>query len=301
MEIIGILPFSEEKNGWQKIINECFFINNWIINIEKISFSHFNNYQVDQVIEILNVLIESNTEKNIIINLEKIYSENELSEVEKIIKKFKKYSNVYYSYSDFGTYQLLLDAKIKRNIYHASTMITNYEDANLAIKENQLLIMGKEISREELAKIDHYLHKKIAIDVFGKFPIFYSKRMLLSNYFKYRKYDVLPNLSVSDRDYSLVEEFRNEEYPITEADETIVYEPFFYCLGSEINDFKKIGWITIYPQFLKIEEYIKILKIYQQYLDNDFQLIDGVSIEEKLSEIVPIYKGKLIEKTVLRK
>lgn len=288
MKIIGVLP----NKNYNNFFNNCPFVDAWIVNIKGLSFSHFNNFSVKELEELLNF-----QDKKYILNLEKIYSEDEIIEVQKFIKKYKKYHNVYFSYSDLGTLQMLNDEGVKNTIYHASTMITNLEDTEISIEENQLFIMGKEISYDEICYIDNHLSKKIGIDAFGKFPIFYSKRHLLTTYFDYRKYQNLPD----ELNYSLVEEFRNDEYPITEQEETLVYEPFFYVLGSELKSFSKIEWIVIHNEFLDNDVYEKILKLYYEFLTNDFVCQNGLSIEENISMYVPTYKGKLEEKTILRK
>ncbi len=284
MKIIGTLV----KNDYIKLFKECSFVDTWFLNIEKISYSHFNNFRIEEIENILD-----NYHYKFIINLEKVYSEKELHLVKLIIVKFKNNDNVYFSYSDFGVLQLLLDEKVTRKIYHSSTMMTNSNDIEIALLENEKIIMGKEISLTELLEIDKKLTKKIAIDVFGKFPIFYSKRKLLSTYFKYRNYDYLP----TDLDYSLVEEFRDDEYPITEQNETLVYEPYFYVLGNELKEFNNIDEIAIYPQFLDTNEYIRIIKLYHHFINHHFKIED--SFDDSLN--VLYYKGKLTEKTILKK
>ena len=288
MKIIGVLP----NKDYNKLFNNCPFVDAWIVNIDGLSFSHFNNFSFNELEELFNF-----QDKKYILNLEKIYSENEISKVQNFIEKYKTYHNVYFSYSDLGTLQMLNDAHVKNTIYHSSTMITNLEDAEIAIAENQLFIMGKEISYDEICYIDSHLPKKIGIDAFGKFPIFYSKRHLLTTYFNYRKYQNLPN----DLNYSLVEEFRDDEYPITEQEETLVYEPFFYTLGSELKNFSMIEWIVIHSEFLSSDTYEIILKLYYKFIKNNFACQNGLTIEENISMYVPTYKGKLEEKTILRK
>lgn len=284
MKIIGTLV----TNDYEKLLNECSFIDTWFLNIEKISFSHFNNFTIQEVQNILNKY-----DYKFIINLEKIYSEDELIIVKSVISKFKDNNKVYFSYSDFGILQLLTEENITRKIYHTSTMLTNTKDIEIALLENEKIIMGKEISLNELFEIDKNLTENIAIDAFGKFPIFYSKRKLLSTYFKYRNYDFL----TTDLDYALVEEFRDDEYPITEQNETLVYEPYFYVLGSELKNFNHIDEIAVYPQFLDIDEYIKVLNLYHSFINNHFE--NTKPFEEYLN--VLYYKGKLAEKTILKK
>lgn len=286
MRIIGTLVTKDYK----KLLRECSFIDTWFLNIKNLSYSHFNNFSCEEIDEII-----KNENKCFILNLEKLYSEEELDNVKQIIQKYKINKNIAFSYSDMGVYQLLIDENVSRTIYHSSTMITNIFDLKIVLSENEDIIMGKEISFDELLEIDQKLPKKISIDAFGKFPIFYSKRKLLSTYFKYRQYDYSPN----DLDYALVEEFRSDEYPITEQNETIVYEPFFYVLGTELKSFQNIENIVIYPQFLDLDDYIRIINLYYDFINNQIEKLEYSNFEDNLK--IPYYKGKLTEKTILKK
>ena len=153
--------------------------------------------------------------------------------------------------------------------------------------ENSNVILGKEISYEELKNINSNLSRKTYIDAFGKFPIFYSRRNLISTYFEFRGISDNPK----DLDYTLIEEFRNEEYPITELDSFTVYDTAFYCLGNELQSLNNIDKAYLSSNFIDIDTYNKVIDIY----------INGVNIDESVSNLVEIYKGKLTEKTILIK
>ena len=121
----------------------------------------------------------------------------------------------------------------------------------------------------------------------GKFPIFYSRRNLISTYFEFRGIKDNPK----DLDYTLIEEFRNEEYPITESDNFTVYDTAFYCLGNELKELKNIEKVYLSSNFIDIDTYNKVIDIY----------LNEENIDKSVSSIVEIYKGKLTEKTILIK
>ena len=135
--------------------------------------------------------------------------------------------------------------------------------------------------------INNKLPRKAYIDAFGKFPIFYSRRNLISTYFEFRGINDNPK----DLDYTLIEEFRNEEYPITEEDSFTVYDTAFYCLGDELKELQNIERVYLASNFLNLEDYNKIIDIY----------LKEENIDQEVSKIVDIYKGKLSEKTILIK
>lgn len=260
----------------------------WIIGIKGISYNMCNEFSLEEAITILNENYRFG------INLERIFHEDDLPYLIEILKKLPLQKITYFFYSDLGVYQILKELNlVDKAVYHASTMLTNYDDLEYALAENTNVVLGKELTSEEIKKIDERLTKNIMIDTFGKFPIFYSRRKLISTYFAYRNLDEDSN----KRNYSLIEEFRTaEEYPIIENNGTTVYEPFFYAIGKELSDLKHISYLLLYGSFLETDKFIKIIEIYHQFIKDN-----QVDIEEELSKIVPIYKGKLLEKTVLRK
>ena len=257
----------------------------YLLGISKFSYNISETYSLCEIKEIIRNLKEHNNQ--IIINLEKIMYDEDLNELLPILKELEHFVD-YITYSDLGVFQLIKENNLNiKVIYHASTMITNLNDILFMLSENDNIILGKEISFEELLYIDSKLNKKVFIDAFGKFPIFYSRRHLLSTYLEFRNIDINPN----DLDYSLVEEFRSENYPIVENDGTIVYESSYYCLGTELKSLNNIGCCYLSSNFISLDDYEKIINCY---------LNDNYS-DLAINEIVPIYKGKLSEKTILIK
>ena len=258
----------------------------YLLGINDFSYNMPEVYELEELVDVVKILKEKNNV--VIVNLEKIMYDKDLALLLPVLKVFEEINVDYITYSDLGVYQLIKDENISlKVIYHASTLITNLCDVKLMLEENDNIILGKEISFQELKKIDYGINKNVLIDAFGKFPIFYSRRHLLSTYLEYRKNDLNPK----DFDYSLVEEFRAEDYPIIESDGTIVYEHSYYALASELKDLEHIECVYLSSNLIDLDDYSKVVNL---YLSNE-------ATDENLSQIVPIYKGKLTEKTILIK
>ena len=258
----------------------------YLLGISYFSYNMPEVYELNELAEIVKQL--KNKNNVVIVNLEKIMYDKDLVLLLPILKVLEEINVDYITYSDLGVYQLIKDENISlKVIYHASTLITNLCDVKLMLEENDNIILGKEISFQELKKIDSGISENVFIDAFGKFPIFYSRRHLLSTYLEYRKNDLNPK----DSDYSLVEEFRSEDYPIVESDGTIVYEHSYYALASELKELNHIDSVYLSSNLIDLDKYLKVVKL---YLSNE-------ATDENLSKIVPIYKGKLTEKTILIK
>lgn len=258
----------------------------YLLGISYFSYNMPEVYELNELAEIVKQL--KNKNNVVIVNLEKIMYDKDLVLLLPILKVLEEINVDYITYSDLGVYQLIKDENISlKVIYHASTLITNLCDVKLMLEENDNIILGKEISFQELKKIDSGISENVFIDAFGKFPIFYSRRHLLSTYLEYRKNDLNPK----DSDYSLVEEFRSEDYPIVENDGTIVYEHSYYALASELKELNHIDSVYLSSNLIDLDKYLKVVNL---YLSNE-------ATDENLSKIVPIYKGKLTEKTILIK
>lgn len=258
----------------------------YLIGLNNFSYNTLYKFQLEEVLEIISFLHC----KNIVcgVNLEKIMFDQDLENLKNVLVLLEKASVDFITYSDLGVYQLVKELKLNINtIYHASTLITNYHDIELILLENSNVILGKEISFEELKFIDHKLSKKTYIDAFGKFPIFYSRRKLISTYFEFREINDNPK----DLDYTLIEEFRDEEYPITEEESFTVYDTAYYCLGNELKELNNIEKVYLSSNFISEEEYNKVIDIY----------LNEIDIDQNLSSFLKIYKGKLSEKTILIK
>lgn len=269
-------------------LNQKLNVDIWIVGLKDHSFNCSSEYSVEE----LKNLLKLKSQIPIALNLEKIYHNEDYEKLEKVFQTILIDKFDYFFYSDFGMYYFLKEHNLaQKAIYHCSTMLTNYYDLEYALNENANVVLGKELSLVEITEIDAKLSRKIMIDAFGKFPIFYSKRNLLSLYFTYRDLSYNPK----DNDYSLIEETRTEAYPICEKDGTIIFENKYYYFGLELLKFKNIEYALILGGFLTEAEYLEILSLHYQMYQT------GLNIDSKINDIVPTYQGKLTTKTVIRK
>ncbi|XMB66146.1 U32 family peptidase [Mycoplasmatota bacterium zrk1] len=207
--------------------------------------------------------IIKNTNKNVYVNVDKIFNESELDEVKQFLIELKRLNidGIYYSDMSVFTISEELDI-IDKLIYNPGTLVTNYEDAlfylRLGVKR---VCLAREITLADILKIMEY-STDIEVIIHGNLNMFYSKRNLLTNFFEFTNQEVR-------KKGHLVEEIRSERYPITE-DETGTH----IFQGEILNSFKELMYfknITVrIDGFLQDEKYIEDVTNIYANLRNDF-------------------------------
>lgn len=235
------------------------------------------------------------------INFSRIFHEEDMEELEYNLQEAVKRNVSHLFFSDLGVYVLAREYGLEHKlIYNALTYLTNTEDVNDYLKLGESLIVSADLSLDEQLQIVSRAQKPVIVFAFGKYAIFHSKRELLTNYLKYRQNN---SLTVSNnKNFSIIEEFRNEHYPIVEDENgTHVFLPKFYCLLKELPLFplEKLSGIYLGTNFLAPEQIEVLMSVYSR------ALIDPSKADELYAEleqsIHDLGEGLRNRKTVLTK
>lgn len=121
-------------------------------------------------------------------------------------------------FGDIAVYQTAKKYRlVDRLIYHPETLNTNYYDpifwGKLGIKG---LMIAKEITLEDMEQMHAHSPIELSIIGHGHLNMFHSRRPLIENFFKYNKEEY--DQYIRNRNLRLVEEIRNESYPIFQDD-----------------------------------------------------------------------------------
>jgi putative protease len=262
----------------------------FLVNYEGLSFNAFDTFSISEIETLFNMNV------NLILNAEKLFSDKELEEVKGLLSTRIFDYVKYITYSDFGLKELLIEFGYeKKLIFRAPTYLTNHSDINLYNQINEYVVVSTEISNEELTGVLKNVNKPVIIDLFGKSTIFYSRRKLITNYFKYR------NLEYDSKKetYSVIEELRNDSMRIIENETgSRIVEPHFHCLAEELVNFENVSFGIISLESLNIKQSVAVVDAYINLLTNN-------NVEEfynKLNEgKIDYYKGAYNIKSVLLK
>ena len=172
MQLIVELNDLKALKDYQKLSNLAYIL----IGIKDLSLTPAATFDFDEIDTIIEELNSFKKDVGIIVNAERLYTDQELLKAKNIIEKLKTKKIAYFTYSDFGFYQMMKDNFKYDLIYRAPTYLTNYYDINLQAENNSYVVASSEITKEELAEIDKQVNNDYIIDLFGRHACFYSKR-----------------------------------------------------------------------------------------------------------------------------
>lgn len=215
----------------------------FLIGVEGFSSETYKQYTIEETKE----LIKELKEKQVLsfIDLTSIYHDEDLEKVNQLINDLNADG---YFYSDLGIMEFI---PFEKRFYYSQTYITNKYDLNIALSENKNVLISPNLSSDELKAFDY--NQNIFLIGFGTWEIFHSRRPLLSNYFKYR------NMNSDLTDYSIMEEFRNDTYPIVENNGFKVFLNDYFCLNELHTDNLIIKTFN-----LELELTIKIINSFKE-------------------------------------
>lgn len=165
-----------------------------------------------------------NLGKKAYVYVNKLFTQFELEGLEEHLIYLHKIKVDGIYFSDMAVYQIA-----KRNefenilIYHPDTLSVNSKDA-LIMKELNVasVVLSKDITLENILEIGDKVPSYLTLFSYGHFPLFYSKRKLIKNYFDYYEKDA--EKYIENKNLTARELTRNELYPIYQDDNgTIIY------------------------------------------------------------------------------
>lgn len=189
---------------------------------------------------------------------------------------------------------LLLAKKYFPNIklhINTGTTITNKMTIEYWEKKGiNRAVVANELSLDEISYIKKNTEIEIEVQIQGLTSIFYSKRKLLTNYFKYIKKDDLYEI-LKDKDLFLREQMRpDEKYPVVQDRHgTHVMSNQDICMIEYLKEILEISIdsLKINGFLYALEELVEITKIYRKAIDKIYanEPVDSLILE--LNTILP--------------
>lgn len=260
---------------------KCIDTDGFLIGTDKISSEVFVKFPKEKVLEFVKEVHQN--KKIVILDATNIFHDQDLAEIKEILDYLSEVDFV--MYNDLAIMNMV---PIEKRIYYSTTYITNLYDFDIVKEENAYVVVSPELSFEELKAFNQ--KDGSFIIGFGTWEIFHSRRRLLSNYFKYRKTDYFNGR------YHIIEEFRNEMYPIVEDEGTKIYLNGYYYLASELKELSKNILLKTFD--LEYENVVKIVHAYNEAIING----DYEKLERIIKEFpIDTNKGLLYEESILTK
>ena len=195
----------------------------------------------------------------------------EIEQLTKELLQFKDF-NVLYYITDLGLARILkTNNLISKTIYDPITMITNSLDAaNYYSYGFNSIGLSNEITVNDLVKIIDKTNSKVFYQVFGHRLMLHSRRKLVS------LYGEKIGREIDKSNMRIVEATRNDSYPIIENDKgTYIYRSYLISLLKEIKNLN-LEYAYLESFNIKTDNYIKVLEIFNKYLNDEFSLNQAI-------------------------
>lgn len=228
-------------------LNDCDYykkigINNFLFAINDFSIG-YKNFDLDEINKI-------NGNKFLLIN--RIFNNEDCEKFKRIIPKLTNFNGIIFE--DIGVYNMLKDININL-IWNQSHFATNFSSINHWLDLTHSAVISNELTSIEVSDILNNSKKPLVLNIFGKNPIMYSRRTLLSNFEK--------NFNLNEtKEIILKEPITNNEFKTIESDKgTFILNNKYFNIIPYLKEFNddKILYYLIYPNNLNKEEIIEII------------------------------------------
>lgn len=247
MSNLVVIP--NKKEDLNIILNKN--IKGIILGIKDLSIYELS-LDIDSIIE-----IASNTDKKIYVAINKMIHNKDLELVDNVLSKIKN-SKIYgILFYDLGVFNLIKKLDIDKELIISQEHLNASTKSNLFYYNKGIIssYITSDITFEEIKNIKNNTKMNIYYTVYGYLPIFYSRRLLLTNYFKYIDKDM------NDNRYYI---FNNDlRYMIIEHNYgTIIYSPL-------VNLLNKKKELDIIDNLVIDLSYTDDYDIIDRYINND--------------------------------
>ena len=192
---------------------ECADIQSVLLPIESISDHSDRQYRLSQLPEIIEALHQKGKQGYAWFN--RFFFDDEVDHFRAVLKQVVEMGVDGIAYMDLGISKLLDELQLTvEKIYISDPSVTNSEDLKIFAQFNDKVLLGRELTTEELVQMARVLPDCSLVSIYGHQVMSISRRPLLSAYGQFVGIDVDQH-----KIYMLKEEHRQEPYMIYE-DET---------------------------------------------------------------------------------
>ncbi len=218
-------------------------INNFLFAVDNFSIG-YNTFKITD-------LINLDIKKYLLIN--RIFNNEDCENFKTLIPLLKNFDGIIFE--DIAVYNMLKNYNITL-IWNQNHFATNYSSINYWLELTNSAVISNELTIDEVKVILNKTTKPLILNIFGKNPVMYSRRTLLTNFNTY--FNLKTNKKVI-----LEEPITNNEFIVKETDKGtfILNNKYFNIIDylKNIND-EKILFYLIYPDGLNSDEINKVLE-----------------------------------------
>lgn len=208
--------------------------------------------------------------KEMYINMNLIMHNDQISKVDDFLQFIKPLDVDGIVFSDLGIYMIAKRLGMQDMlIYNPETLNTSTFDPTYWTKKGiKGVTISREVTLDDITEIAEHREIEISLIGHGHLNMFHSRRPLIENFFKFTKeeYDAY----IENRNLHLVEEIRNEKYPIfQDAHGTHIFREKALESFQEIHRLKTSLDVFIIDGIFKNNQYLEeVVKDYVEILNS---------------------------------
>lgn len=279
-----LVEINDLEHGLELIESQKYSI---LLNVKDVSYTKAFNCYLNELKLLSNKANELGVE--LFANVDMLFHEDDLMGLKAILKRLHPMNFKGLIISDVGIIEMSKELELDFNFINGGAILnTNFESINENAKYYDGFFVSNEINISEVDKIVEQSNTRLFIQVYGKQRIFYSKRQLVTSYFK--------NFKIPLRDFHprnrLVINDQNEKdnlsYIYEDVYGTYIYT-FFDVDGLDyINKFKDNGVSYLYISniFKEKEKYDRIILAFYNYINESISHEQAREILEANSSIL---------------
>ena len=268
----------------------------FIIGLHGLTHRMNTTFDLDTALSLMNE-IKSHS-KEVFINLNRLYHDEDLTPLEDALKALKDTGVDGILFADLAVSEVAESVDLKETlIYAPETYLSHSLDVAFWEEENiKAVLLSKEMTLEDILSLKKHTDFPLGFVGHGYTNMFHSRRPLIENFFKHTK-DLDPKALNDKRNLTIVEEIRDEHYPIyQDSYGTHIFRALPRESFSVLHELSStLDFMIIDSILSKEEEIITAVKDYSDALKHGVN--DDVLTKYKKTHD----QGLLFKKTVLHK
>ena len=263
------------------------YVDGIILSLKDYSIGSNVYYDLDEIKEIV-----KNTNKEIFINMNNNIMNNEIEELKTILKELDKLNIKGIFFYDIAILQLKRELKLNVNlIWNQTHMVNNYKTCDYYYSKGvKYALLGKEITLEEILEIINKSKITSMVEVVSIPNIAFSKRLLLTNYYKDLGKDIKYELDIEEK-------VTNDKYLVKEEDKgTSFFQEKIINGTSIIKELYDNNCEYIIMREFNIDDFKELIIDTKEYIDNKCKNKEYINKYKKLGDNTNFFFKKTIYK-----
>ena len=235
------------------------YVDGIILSLKDYSIGSNIYFSLNEIKEIVN-----STNKEVFINMNINIMNNELEEIKEILKELDKLNITGIFFYDIAILQIKRELNLKVDLIWSQThMVNNYKTCDYYYSKGvKYAILGKEITLEEILEIINKSKITSMVEVVSIPNIAFSKRKLLTNFYKDLNKDISYNIEITEK-------VTNDKYLVKEENKgTSFYQNKIMNGTSIIKELYDNNCKYIIMREENIPDFKELIIDTKEYIDN---------------------------------